>query len=155
GGRAGARHARDPLERALPRLHGYAHRRSGAEGSPGRAAHGAGVRRRGGVAGAGGRGDRPRMGRAAEPRRALPLPRRPGSAMSPRSRKPWGEHPPPDPHVWNTLAYRGLAQADGLAVIEWDAPPEYCFHSPSGPIVHGGMVAALLDTAMGGACWTL
>ena len=64
--------------------------------------------------------------------------------MSPRSRKPWGEHPPPDPHVWNTLAYRGLAQADGVAVIEWDAPVEYCFHSPSGPIVHGGMVAALL-----------
>jgi uncharacterized protein (TIGR00369 family) len=75
--------------------------------------------------------------------------------MSPRSRKPWGEHPPPDPHVWNTLAYRGLAQADGHAVIEWDAPVEYCFRSPSGPIVHGGMVAALLDTAMGGACWTL
>jgi uncharacterized protein (TIGR00369 family) len=65
------------------------------------------------------------------------------------------EHPPPDPHVWNTLAYRGLVQAEGHAVIEWDAPVEYCFHSPSGPIVHGGMVAALLDTAMGGACWTL
>ena len=75
--------------------------------------------------------------------------------MSPRSRKPWGEHAPPDPHIWNTLDYRGLAQADGQAVIEWDAPLEYCFHSPSGPIVHGGMVAALLDTAMGGACWTL
>jgi len=40
-------------------------------------------------------------------------------------------------------------------VLEWDATPEYCFHAPSGPIVHGGMVAALLDTAMGGACWTL
>jgi uncharacterized protein (TIGR00369 family) len=75
--------------------------------------------------------------------------------MSPRSRKPWGEHAPPDPHVWNTLGYRGLAQADGVAVIEWDAPVDYCFHSPSGPIVHGGMVSALLDTAMGGACWTL
>ena len=75
--------------------------------------------------------------------------------MSPRARKPWGEQAPPDPHIWNTLDYRGLAQADGQAVIEWDAPLEYCFHSPSGPIVHGGMVAALLDTAMGGACWTL
>ncbi|HZT83955.1 MAG TPA: PaaI family thioesterase [Gaiellaceae bacterium] len=75
--------------------------------------------------------------------------------MSPRARKPWGEAPPPDPHVWNTLRYRGVEQADGRAVIEWDAAPEYCFHSPSGPIVHGGMVAALLDTAMGGACWTL
>src|SRR5690349_7827294 len=53
------------------------------------------------------------------------------------------------------LRYRGVEQADGRAVIEWDAPPEYCFHAPTGPIVHGGMVAALLDTAMGGACWTL
>jgi len=51
--------------------------------------------------------------------------------MSPRSRKPWGEFPPPDPHVWNTLRYRGVEQADGRAVIEWDAAPEYCFHSPS------------------------
>ncbi len=75
--------------------------------------------------------------------------------MSPRARKPWGEHPPPDPHVWNTLGYRGIEQADGRAVIEWDATPEYSFHAPSGPIVHGGMVAALLDTAMGGACWTM
>jgi uncharacterized protein (TIGR00369 family) len=75
--------------------------------------------------------------------------------LSPRARKPWAGNPPPDPHVWNTLRYRGVEQADGRAVIEWDATPEYCFHSPGGPIVHGGMVAALLDTAMGGACWTL
>ena len=26
---------------------------------------------------------------------------------------------------------------------------------PSGPIIHGGLVATLLDTAMGGACWSL
>ena len=75
--------------------------------------------------------------------------------MSERMRKPWGEHPPPDPHVWNTLGYRGVEQTDGRCVIEWDATPAYCFHAPSGPIVHGGMVAALLDTAMGGACWSL
>jgi len=75
--------------------------------------------------------------------------------MSVRHRKPWGESPPPDPHVWNTLGYRGLEQADGRCVIEWDATPAYCFHSASGPIVHGGMVAALLDTVMGGACWTV
>ena len=40
-------------------------------------------------------------------------------------------------------------------MIEWDATPEFGFQGPSGPIVHGGMVATLLDTAMGGACWTL
>ena len=68
-----------------------------------------------------------------------------------RPRRGWGEAPPPDPHVWNTLGYRSVDPG----VIEWDATPEHSFHSPSGPIVHGGMVAALLDTAMGGACWTL
>ena len=40
-------------------------------------------------------------------------------------------------------------------MIEWDATPEFCFHGPSGPIVHGGMVTTLLDTAMGGACWSV
>ena len=40
-------------------------------------------------------------------------------------------------------------------MIEWDATPDYCFHAPSGPIVHGGMVTTLLDTAMGGACWSV
>ena len=75
--------------------------------------------------------------------------------MTGRLRKGWGDAPPPDPHIWNTLGYRGLEQADGHCVIEWDATPDYCFHAPSGPIVHGGMVAALLDTVMGGACWTV
>jgi uncharacterized protein (TIGR00369 family) len=74
--------------------------------------------------------------------------------MSPRARG-WGSEPPPAPHIWHTLGYRGIQQADGGAVIEWDATPEYCFRAPSGPIVHGGMVATLLDTAMGGACWTV
>ena len=61
----------------------------------------------------------------------------------------------PSPHIWLTLGYRSLEQGDGRAVIEWDAEPEYCFQTPGGPIVHGGMVTTLLDTAMGGACWTV
>jgi uncharacterized protein (TIGR00369 family) len=61
----------------------------------------------------------------------------------------------PAPHIWLTLGYRGIRQGDGEAVIEWDATPDYCFQAPSGPIVHGGMVTTLLDTAMGGACWSL
>jgi uncharacterized protein (TIGR00369 family) len=40
-------------------------------------------------------------------------------------------------------------------VLEWDAPPEYAFPASSGAIIHGGLVATLLDTAMGGACWSL
>jgi uncharacterized protein (TIGR00369 family) len=72
-----------------------------------------------------------------------------------RPRVGWGDEAPPAPHIWRTLGYRGVEQRDGRSIIEWDASADYCFHSPSGPIVHGGMVATLLDTAMGGACWTL
>ena len=73
-----------------------------------------------------------------------------------RGRQPpgWGEQPPPPPHVWTTLGYRGIENETGRTVIEWDAPPEYCFHGESGPIVHGGLVTTLLDTAMGGACYS-
>jgi uncharacterized protein (TIGR00369 family) len=48
-----------------------------------------------------------------------------------------------------------MSATPGRTVIEWDATPDYCFHSPGGPIVHGGMVTTLLDTAMGGACWSV
>ena len=74
--------------------------------------------------------------------------------MSPRLRRAWGSDLPA-PHIWLTLGYRSVSQGDGMAVIEWDATPEYCFRGPSGPIVHGGMVTTLLDTAMGGACWSV
>lgn len=70
-------------------------------------------------------------------------------------RTPWGEEQPAEPHVWRTLGYRRVLQEGGETVLEWDAPPEFAFPAPSGPIVHGGLVATLLDTAMGGACWTL
>jgi uncharacterized protein (TIGR00369 family) len=67
-----------------------------------------------------------------------------------RPRRSWGEDVPADPHIWNTLGYRGTEPG----VIEWDAAPEFCFHDGNGGhIVHGGMVTTLLDTAMGGACW--
>lgn len=69
-------------------------------------------------------------------------------------RKPWGRELP-SPHMWLTLGYRNVESGEGRVVIEWDATAEYCFHAQSGPIVHGGMVTTLLDTAMGGACWSL
>ena len=43
--------------------------------------------------------------------------------MTPRSRRPWGEFPPPDPHVWNTPAYRGVEQADGRGNLQLDQSP--------------------------------
>jgi uncharacterized protein (TIGR00369 family) len=49
-----------------------------------------------------------------------------------------------------------VSQDAGESVIEWDAGPELGFHDGSGGhIVHGGMVTTLLDTAMGGACWSV
>ena len=39
--------------------------------------------------------------------------------------------------------------------MEWDAPEEYCFPTGAGPVVQGGLVTALLDSAMGGACWSV
>jgi uncharacterized protein (TIGR00369 family) len=71
----------------------------------------------------------------------------------PRSRG-WGADLP-SPHIWLTLGYRSLGQGEGEAEIEWYATPDYCFQTQSGPIVHGGMVTTLLDTAMGGACWSV
>jgi uncharacterized protein (TIGR00369 family) len=73
----------------------------------------------------------------------------------PRARS-WGDEPPASPHIWRTLGYRGIEQGDGRSVIEWDATPDFCFHDGHGGfIVHGGMVTTLLDTAMGGAMWSL
>jgi uncharacterized protein (TIGR00369 family) len=58
-------------------------------------------------------------------------------------------------HVWRTLGYRRIDWSPGNTTIGWDAPVDYCFPSSGGPIVQGGLVTALLDAAMGGACWTV
>ena len=64
----------------------------------------------------------------------------------------WETLRPGSPHIWRTLGYRGTF-TDGRLVIEWDAGEEYSFPATSdNVVVHGGMVATLLDTAMGGAC---
>ena len=69
-------------------------------------------------------------------------------------RRTWGEQPPSQPHVWNTLGYRHLSSGEGSSVVEWDATEAYAFQDTTGPVVHGGLISTLLDTAMGGACWT-
>jgi uncharacterized protein (TIGR00369 family) len=71
------------------------------------------------------------------------------------SRHPWGTEPLPDPHIWTTLGYRNAGWEPGRVLIEWDATEDYTFAWGDGRVVHGGMVATLLDTAMGGACWTV
>jgi uncharacterized protein (TIGR00369 family) len=68
---------------------------------------------------------------------------------------PWDDLRPKGPHVWRTLGYRRTASEPGRVEIEWDASEDYTFPDGDGSIVHGGLVATLLDTAMGGACATV
>lgn len=62
---------------------------------------------------------------------------------------------PAGAHIWNTLGYQRLSWGEGTTTIGWDAPQDYCFPSAGGPVVQGGLVTALLDAAMGGACWSV
>ncbi|WP_051571436.1 PaaI family thioesterase [Cryptosporangium arvum] len=67
----------------------------------------------------------------------------------------WADVDGEGPHLWRTLGYRQSGWEPGSSTVEWDATPDYCFPSAGGPIVQGGLVTALLDAAMGGACWTV
>ena len=59
------------------------------------------------------------------------------------------------PNLWRTLGFRRTDWGPGTAVVEWDATVDYGFHTPTGPVIQGGLVTAILDSAMGGACWTV
>ena len=58
-------------------------------------------------------------------------------------------------HLWTTLGYRRESWEPGATEVSWVADEAYCFPTASGPIVQGGLVTALLDAGMGGACWTV
>ena len=75
--------------------------------------------------------------------------------IEPLERRPWEDVGADVPHVWRTLGYRQPVSEAGRVVIEWDAHRSSRSRRPGGHIVHGGLVATILDTAMGGACWTL
>lgn len=66
----------------------------------------------------------------------------------------WDRLNPEVVHIWNTLGYRSAGAPEGRIALEWDATPEYSFPDGERAIVHGGMVATLLDTAMGYVCVT-
>lgn len=55
-------------------------------------------------------------------------------------------------HIWKTLGYRFVEGPEDRVTLEWDASPEYTFPNAGRTIVHGGMIATLLDTAMGHVC---
>jgi uncharacterized protein (TIGR00369 family) len=75
--------------------------------------------------------------------------------VSEDERRAWDDVDPAVPHVWNTLGYRRTLDEPGRMVIEWEASEHYSFPADGARIVHGGLVATILDSAMGGACWTL
>ncbi len=56
--------------------------------------------------------------------------------------------------LWRTLGYQRTGWGPGTSTVEWEATAGYGFHTPGGPVIQGGLVTAVLDSAMGGACWT-
>jgi len=67
----------------------------------------------------------------------------------------WQQPAPGEPGIWNTLGWRRAELEAGRAVLEWEPTTNHAFPAGDGWIVHGGMVTAILDTAMGSATWTL
>lgn len=59
------------------------------------------------------------------------------------------------PSLWRTLGFRRTAWAPGESTVEWDATADYGFPTGNGHVIQGGLVTAILDSAMGGACWTV
>jgi uncharacterized protein (TIGR00369 family) len=66
----------------------------------------------------------------------------------------FGQRAGDGPNLWRTLGFRRTDWAPGSSTVEWDATVEYGFYTPAGPVIQGGLVTAILDSAMGGACWT-
>jgi uncharacterized protein (TIGR00369 family) len=59
------------------------------------------------------------------------------------------------PGIWTHLGWSVADLEIGRAVLEWVPDTDHSFGAGDGWIVHGGMVTALLDTAMGQSTWTL
>ena len=58
-------------------------------------------------------------------------------------------------HIRDTLGMQVVERGDGASVLRWEATEAYGFATASGPVIHGGMVTTILDSAMGAACWTV
>ncbi|HVE76667.1 MAG TPA: PaaI family thioesterase, partial [Actinomycetota bacterium] len=57
--------------------------------------------------------------------------------------------------IWWHLGWKRVLLEPGFVKLEWEPSSNHSFPAGGGWIVHGGMVTALLDTAMGSATWTL
>jgi uncharacterized protein (TIGR00369 family) len=60
-----------------------------------------------------------------------------------------------NPGIWSHLGWSVADLAPGRAVLQWQPDVDHSFPAGDGWIVHGGMITALLDTAMGQSTWTL
>jgi uncharacterized protein (TIGR00369 family) len=67
----------------------------------------------------------------------------------------FGQRAGDGPNLWRTLGFHRTAWAPGSSTVEWTATLDYGFVTPAGPVIQGGLVTAILDSAMGGACWTV
>ena len=68
----------------------------------------------------------------------------------------WEAAAPAGPHVARTLGWTAGTHTAGQATVTWDATADHAFPGPTGAaILHGGLLAALLDNAMAAAAWTL
>ena len=61
----------------------------------------------------------------------------------------------PHPGIWQHLGWSIVEVAPGHSILEWTPTENHSFRAGDMWIVHGGMVTALLDTAMGQATWSL
>lgn len=60
------------------------------------------------------------------------------------------------PGIWDTMGWKLAELEPGYSVLVWEPDERFAFPTVDGGwIVHGGMVATILDTAMGQATWTL
>lgn len=61
----------------------------------------------------------------------------------------------PHPGIWRHLGWSVVEVGPGHSILEWTPTEDHAFLAGDVWIVHGGMVTALLDTAMGQATWSL
>lgn len=66
-----------------------------------------------------------------------------------------GQQQPRWKGIWSHLGWRVADLAPGRVTLEWEPTEDHSFPAGDGWIVHGGMVTAVLDTAMGQATWSL
>lgn len=61
----------------------------------------------------------------------------------------------PHPGIWQHLGWSIVEVGPGHSILEWTPNENHAFRAGDVWIVHGGMVTAILDTAMGQATWSL